>query len=166
MLNLSVWVSVPVAISIVEIGILLRQSQRFKSFKRNHFPNIPQFQKLVFTIACNIDSVTFTTDVGDSFGVANEYTSWSTWVKCPAIPDLDHGVVWPSQDYVTLLSIYKTNTVNFVSMCGLESSNHAIADQVITKQLCWFRGSNNLLSVTWKFSWHDTSSSDALLMCA
>jgi hypothetical protein len=63
------------AIAIVKVWILHGQSQSFEPVKRNHLPNIPYFQKLVFAIASYLYAIALTANIRDTFSMTNKYAS-------------------------------------------------------------------------------------------
>lgn len=156
-LGLPICIAVSLAVAIVEVWILHRQGHSFKSVKWDHFPNIPDFQKLVFAITGYLDAITFTADIRDTFSMTNENSSRPIRVQRSSIPNLDQRVIRPCKNHVTVLSVDETNTIDVISVGGFQPWDHLVARQVVAQKLGGLCGADNLIAVTGKLCRHDAS---------
>jgi len=98
--------AVLVAPAIVELGIVLGWPFAHESFIRDHLPNIPHLQQLILRITRQIHPITLTTDIGHALRMPYKNASWSIVIsQSPSVPDFDHGVVTPGEDYVGVLAV-------------------------------------------------------------
>jgi hypothetical protein len=58
--------------AVVELGVLLRSFNVSEFVMCDHLPHVPHLQKLVFSIGCYVDTITLTSNVGDTLSVANK----------------------------------------------------------------------------------------------
>ena len=83
---------------------------------RHHLPQVPQLHSLILAIAQDVSPITFTINIGQSFGMAHEDASLATVAHAAPIPDLNQSVVRPRIQNVGRSIVPETNSVYIVTV--------------------------------------------------
>ena len=157
MLRLFIHITIRGTVAVVEIRLLLKRSCFSKVFKCSHFPNIPNFEQLIFSIRCNINSIKLAAHICNTFRMSYKNSNRPASRQLSSIPNFDKRVITATQKYVAMLSVCEADRVDLISMRFLNNCVHLIRYKIIANYLATFGASNKFLAVPTVFTGHYSS---------
>lgn len=79
--------------AVIEASGVIFRANRIESRSCHHFPQVPKFHRLVFSVTENVATVAFAVDISQALGVANQGTCFTAITHGTSVPDLDCRVI-------------------------------------------------------------------------
>jgi hypothetical protein len=140
--------SVLYSISVVNARVLSWHGHAGEVVIVDSLPDVPHLEELIFSIGSKIDSISFASDIGDTFCMTDKDPHWSIASQGSSIPDLDKRVITAREDDVGMLPIGEAHRVDLIVVSASHPRHHPICHQVINQKLGCLSSRQNLFSIS------------------